>query len=231
MLISLRFYFSENELNNMKQRFSENAKINLSRNDVLCAHMFSTISKLDDYNKERCLSMAINYRYRINLPENLLGNFVSGIDIVSNQTTQPFEVAKELRMSVDNFKQRQMNFLATKRYIDEKGGLKKINRFISKTIDPLKRTLLITNWSNFGTYDITFGNSKPFYFSSFGDYPFPWLSSISEGFSKNGLVYSVLLPSKLANKITKNDNLRKIHRYRDDEEIMPELVRKLEWLL
>ncbi len=229
--ISLRFYFSENELNNMKQSFSENTTINLSINDVLCAHLFSIISELDDYNQERYLSIAINYRYRINLPKNLLGNFVSSIDIVSNQITQPLQIAEELRMSVDNFRQRQMNFLATKKFIEEKGGLKNLNRFISKGIDPLKRTLLITSWANFGTYDITFGDSKPFYFSSFGEYPFPWLSSITEGFSKNGRIYSVLVPSKLAKKLMQDDNLRKIHSYRDDKEVMPELVRKLEWLL
>ncbi len=146
--VSLRFYFPENELNNMKQRFSEDAKVNLSRNDVLCAHLFSIISELDDYNRERCLSMAINYRYRINLPKNLLGNFVSSTDIVSNQINQPLQIAEELRMSVDNFQQRQMNFSATKKYIEEKGGFKKLNRFISKGIDPLKRTLLITSWAN-----------------------------------------------------------------------------------
>ena len=87
--------------------------------------------------------------------------------------------------------------------------------------------MLVTNWVNFGVYNIIFGEAKPFFFSSFGDYPFPWLSSITEGFSNNGLVYSVLLPTKLAKKLMQNDSFRKIHKYRDQIEVMPELVGKL----
>ncbi|MDJ0588464.1 MAG: acyltransferase [Pleurocapsa sp. MO_226.B13] len=228
---SLRFYFSENELNNMKQKFSENAHRNLSRNDVLCAHLFNIISELDEYSKERVLSIAINYRSKMKLPENISGNFGSSINISVNQRVKPFQLAKDLRASVDNFEQLHMNFFSTKKYIEEKGGINKIDRFVSKGIDPLKRTLLVTSWVNFGTYDIIFGESKPFYFSSFGDYPFPWLSSITEGFSNNGLFYSVLLPSKLAKNLMQHDNLRRIHRYRDQKEVMPELVGKLKWLL
>jgi shikimate O-hydroxycinnamoyltransferase len=229
--IRLRFYFSENELNNMKQKFSENSDKNLSRNDVLCAHLFSIILELDEYSKERLLSVAINYRSKMKLPENVSGNFVSSINISADRRVKASQLAESIRASVDNFGQLHMNFFSTKKYIEENGGISKIDRFIDKGIDPLKRTLLITSWVNFGTYDIIFGESKPFYFSSFGDYPFPWLSSITEGFSNDGLFYSALLPRKLARKLMQDENLKKIHRYRDREEVMPELVEKLEWLL
>ena len=107
---------------------------------------------------------------------------------------------------------------------------KKIDRFVATGIDPVKRSLLITSWANFGVYDVTFGDSKPFYFTPLGDYPFPWLSSITEGFSNEGLIYSALLPSKLTKKLKLEDNLKKIHKYRDQKDEMPELAGKLGWL-
>ncbi len=228
--VGLRFYFSENELKNMKQKFLEETNHKLSTNDVLCAHLFSIISELDAYQKKRYLSIAVNYRARTKLPQNILGNFVSSVKMLTNQRVEPFQLAKDLRASVDNFQRLHMNFFSTKEYIEQNGGIKKIDRFLATSIDPLKRTLLVTNWANFGVCDVIFCDSQPFYFTPLVD-PFPWLSIIVEGFSNDGLVYYVALPSKLANKLMQEDNLRKIHKYRDQEEVMPELIEKLEWLL
>ncbi|NCS37816.1 MAG: vinorine synthase [Microcystis aeruginosa BS13-10] len=227
----LQFYFSKNELNNIKQAFLENTQKSLSINDVLCSHLSSIISEVDQYHKERYLSIIINYRSRIELPENLLGNFISTINVAASDTVNVFQIAKDLRESINNFQELNMNFFSTQKYIEEKGGTKKINRFVSEGINPLKRTLFITSWVNFGIYDIIFGQSKPFYFSYFGEPPFPWISAITEEFSNNGgLIYSAYLPSKLAKNLKQNENLQKIHKYRNQKEVIPELVRKLEWL-
>ena len=232
--VPLVFYFSENELKNMKQNFSEITNQKLSKNDVLCAHLFSIISDLDKYKKERYLTIPVNYRSRTNLPSNILGNFVSCINILNSQRVAPFQLAKDLRTSVDNFKH-HMNLFSTREYIEHNGGIRKINRFFDtyfeKNIDPLKRALLISNWANFGVYDVIFGESNPIFFTFFGSYLIPWLSSIYEGFSNNGLIYSAVLPSKLAKKLMQDDNLGKIHKYRARKEAMPELVGKLGWLL
>jgi shikimate O-hydroxycinnamoyltransferase len=229
--LSLRFYFSEQELKSMKQNFCEKTKRKLSKNDVLCAHLFNVITKSDAYEQKRYLSIAVNYRSRMKLPQNLLGNFISTVNILGARQANPFELARDIRSSIDNFKSMHFNPFATKKYIEQNGGIKKIDRFVATSIDPLNRTLLISNWANFGVYNITFGDLKPFYFTSLVDCPFPWLSGIVEGFSENGLIYSVLLPSKLAKKLMQVDSLKEIHKYRSLEEIMPELVRELEWLL
>ena len=228
---NLYFYFSENEIKNMKQDFLEKTNQWLSTNDALCAHMFGIISELDTYNKKRYLSIVINYRTRTELPQNILGNFVSTIDILINQKVDPFQLAQDLRKSVDNFQYLYMNLFATKKYIDRNGGIQKIDKFIPIGIDPLKRNLLVTNWTNFGVYDVIFEESNPFFFTSFGDDVIPWLSKIVKGFSNYGLIYSVPLPTKLARKLIEEENLRKIHKYRVQKEIMPEFVEKLEWLL
>ena len=229
--ISLRFYFSEDELENMKHVFSKNTNIKLSKNDVLCAHLFSIISELDNYDKERFLSIAINYRSRMNLPDKVLGNFVSSVNILVDADNNSFNIAKNLRVVVNSFQQKYMDYFATKRYIDENGGIKNSSRFVSKRIDPVSRTLFVSNWSNFDIYDIEFGESKPFFFSYFGKTGIPWLSIITEGFMKEGLIYSVILPDKLGRIIMQDHNLRKIHQYRSPNEIRPDLLNNLEWLL
>lgn len=157
--------------------------------------------------------------------------FISFINILSNQRIEPFQLAKDIRESVDNFQRLHMNFFATKEYIEQYGGIEKIERFISTSIDPIKRTLTVTNWANFDVYDVIFGDSQPFYFTPFGDTPFPWLSAIVQSFSNDGLVYYVTLPSKLAKKLMQEGNLRKIHQYRNPQETIPEEIEKLEWLL
>lgn len=229
--IVLKFYFSESELNNMKQEFSEKADKKLSKNDVLCSHLFGIISELDKDERAKCLAIVVNYRSRLELPQNILGNFFSTLNLSTSQQVDPLRLSQNLRGAIDNFQRLHMDFFATKNYINENGGIEKINRFIIKGIDPIKKTLFVTNWANFSVYDVIFGGSQPFYFTPFGDPPFPWLSIISEGFANNGLIYSVVLPSKLAKNLIQDDNLKKIHRYRDQKEVMPELVEKLAWLL
>ena len=229
--LSIGFYFSKNELKNMRDEFSAATNQKLSINDVLCAHLFSIISELDAYNQKRYLSIVINYRSRTQFPPNISGNFISFINILSNQRIEPFQLARDIRASVDNFQRLHMNFFATKEYIEQYGGIEKIERFVSTSIDPLKRTLTVTNWANFDVYDVMFGDSQPFYFTPFGDTPFPWLSAIVRSFSSDGLVYYVALPSKLAKKLMQKGNLRKIHQYRDRQETIPEQIEKLGWLL
>lgn len=227
----LRFYFSDLELKTMQQVFSQASGETVSKNDALCAHIFSLISKLDSGNDNRYLSMAVNYRARENLPDNILGNFISGINILHHRESEPFQLAKNLRMAVNQFQRLHMDFFSTKEYIEQKGGKGKIDRFVNISIDPLKKTLLVTNWSQFGVYDVIFGDAQPFYFSSFSNYPFSWLSSITNGFSNKGLIYSIHLPTKLAKKLMMEENLQAVHKYRNKENTVSELMEKPEWLL
>ena len=228
--IVLQFYFSDRELDNMQQELSEKAAQKLSKNDVLCSHLFEIISKLDGDDRAKGLAIVVNYRSRLELPQNILGNFISILNIPSSKQVDPVQLSQNLRSALDNFRL-HIDFFATKNYINENGGIKKIDRFIIKGIDPTKKTLAVTNWANFGAYDLIFRESQPFYFAPLSDTPIPWISVINEGFANNGLIYSVVLPRKLAQNLIKDDRLQDIHKYRDRQEVMPELVEKLGWLL
>lgn len=221
---AIRIYFSDSEIEAMKQSFIEKTRQPLSKNDILCAHMFSLITDLDNYGKDRYLSIAVNYRERLGLPPNLLGNMVDFVSVSLPQGASPFEAASALREGVNSFK-KDFSILSTHQYIEDNGGSKKIRRFLHKSIDPLKRAVLITNWSKFGVYDISFLQAKPLYFTSVADLPFPWLCAITNGLSDQGLIFSALLPTTLIQKLKQPNNLEKLHRYRAFNEARPEQMK------
>lgn len=223
----LRFHFSEMELDNMKQMFSDINGESISKNAALCAHMMGLIYKLDSGKDERKLSIVVNYRAKEKLPDAISGNFVTCVNLLVNQQIHSFELAKKLKTAVNHFQELHMDFFPTKKCIENKGGRKKLNRFASIFFNPLEKTLMVTNWSKFDVFDILFGEAQPFYFTSLSNYPFSWLASITNSFSNNGLIYSIHLPNKLAKKLVQVQNLQEVHKYRDKEDIGAEL----KWLL
>lgn len=120
----LRFHFSEMELDNMKQVFSEINGESISKNAALCAHMMELIYKLDSGKDDRKLSIVVNYRAKEKLPNAISGNFVTCVNLLVNQQIQSFKLAKELRTAVNNFQNLHMDFFTTKEFIENKGGRK-----------------------------------------------------------------------------------------------------------
>jgi hypothetical protein len=74
--------------------------------------------------------------------------------------------------------------------------------------------LLVTNWSNFGVYDIRFGDDTPAHFTPAGDVPVPWLSALVEGPGNEGLLYSGYFPMDLAARIDSEEGRARLHRFR-----------------
>lgn len=228
---SVKILFSDSELKKMKQVFSEKAGQTLSRNDVLCAHLSSLIANLDDYDRDRYLAIAVNYRNKLGLPQKLLGNLLDAINIPLPQNTSPSEIALKIRTGVDYFATRHLSVTSTHKYIENNGGAEKINRFLSKSLDPIKRSIAISSWANFGVYDITFLDASPLYVTSVGDSPIPWICSIVEGFENKGLIYTATLPKQLVRKLTQPDSLQRLHKYRSPSETRSSQTESLSWLL
>ena len=228
---SASFYFSEDELSRMKQSFSQQANQKFSSNDVLCAHIGNWITRFDSDPSDRQIAIAVNYRSRTKLSNHALGNFIGTILLPISKRPKPHQLSQTIRDAVDSFKERHLGYFSTCKYIEENGGIANISRFVSKAIDPINKTLLITNWSRFGVYDILFSRSKPFYFASLSIAPFPWLSAIFEGCSNQGLIYSAVLPAKLMRRLTQTDALQELHQYRNPDDVLPTALAQLPWLL
>lgn len=227
---SFRIYFTEDELENIRQDYSNKIGMGLSKNDSLCAFLFKTISELDKKLVERTISIAINYRNSLGLDKHILGNFISMINITKEDNIQPHELAKFIREAILEFKSDHMNYLSTEHYVNRYGGVRKAKRFLNKSFDPLNRSLMVTNWNKLGIYDVYFGGDKPYFFAFYGIIPIPWLSCITEGFNGDGLIYSAVLPKNIANNLLTNENLKVIHKFRSDHDIVPEIVSKRSWI-
>ena len=226
----IMYYFSESELRNMCHAYSEKAGMQLSRNDTLCAHLFGIINEIDVPTPNRLLSIAVDYRRRTNLPRQLLGNYITSLRFNENQNPDSNTLARNIRTSVNDFKN-QFDYFASKNYLEQHPRGNQSGRFIAKAIDPLNRALLITNWAGFGVYDVSFNGARPFFFTPLDAFPFPWLTSISEGPENQGLVYNANLPNHLCDKLVQKNNVQRVHQYQDPNESRPESISQLKWLL
>jgi hypothetical protein len=226
-----RFYFSDGELEALRSAFSEQAGKKLSRNDALCAHLASIIFPLDPVARPHTLAMPIDWRARLNLPRETLGNFIGGVLLEVKGKPQPAEIASRIRTAVDNAIDRHLDYESSTTLLEAGGGARAAKRHVSLGIDPLRGTLLITNWTRFGVHDIEFQGQRCSAFAPAGRSPFPWLSAITEGPRDRGLVYSVSLPPAVGKALKTEACLEQLHRYRPAGEALPEAVTRIHgWL-
>lgn len=221
--VPIKFYFSDAELKNMKSAMSDKSGMQLSVNDVLCAHIYSSITQLDTFVQERALYVAVNMRPRLGLPEHIAGNMVPSLHLDFNNAPDPIEIAMDLRKKLNNY-EAHLNMQATIKYIKENGD--NLKRYLPRAFDPVNRKMLMSNWSKYGVYDISFSGRKPFYFTPAADLQLPWLSTIIEGFDNKGRIFTCCFPEKLANELVSTNGLEMMHQYRDKDEELSDYLKK-----
>lgn len=228
---TLYFYLSEAEVNTLKAECIAKSGMRVSTNDVILAHMFACISGQDNGIQERLLSFAINYRSRLNLPTEICGNFIAALSQTYKSTDEAHQIAANIRTSIQHYAARHFDYFHNVDLVDRHGGATSLGRIIPNSIDPIKHNISVTNWSNFGVYDLHFGCSKPLFFSPHIDIPVPWAAAVVEGFKGNGYFYVTSLPERIVKKLTSKEGLAEIHKYRKTDAVLPELATNLAWVL
>lgn len=226
---TVQHYFTDEELANMKKEISKKCGKEVSTGNALCGHLFSIIASSDTIRRERYLSLAVNYRERAGLPKEIMGNMIDTINILFPPKPDPIETAKKIREGVDNYTKEHHDYLYSLDFV-EKAKNKKWARFIPKALDPMRGNLLITSWAKFGVYDLKFEGAKLYYFSYVGEFPFPWFTTIVEGYENKGLICTSVLPSEVAAKLKEPRALDEIHQYRNPKEKLPEVLMSMEWV-
>lgn len=203
-------YFSSEEIENLRSALSKSSGRNISKNNALCAYLLDLLAqcRTDNENMHHA-SIAVNYRNRLNMPPNILGNYIDLIPIRISQPKNIESIANEVHATIENY---SFDPTAAEEFIKQNGGIKKIPQMILKDLLPQFKNLISTNWSNFDVYSIDFGITKPFLFLPLGRSPLPWVSCILKGFNNRGYIVGFVLPSKVAKKLIKKDNL---HQYRN----------------
>lgn len=226
---TLRFYFSDNELAEMKAHYSKQTALTLSTNDILTAYIERAISSAEKRKKERIISLTVNYRKHEELPDNLCGNYLSSQLVSCKPGDRVVTIAEKMRKGLNNYKEHYFNYQVQTEYIRDKIGFKQLDNVVSRSFDPVAGTILTTNWNKFPNSDIKFGTVKPFFFTGIGSARFTHLSSFTKGFNEQGLIYNITLPDSLAKKIKKPAVLERLHRFRKEPD--QTMNAQMPWLL
>jgi hypothetical protein len=212
---SVYLYFNNDEIENLRETLSNKVGQKLSRNDVLCAHLLDllTICRKDDSTRHNT-TIVVNIRTRIGILTNVLGNYLGAVSVSFLKSNNVEVIARDINLSVKNFLNNSFHFNETQEFVQKCGGIKKINRIIPEAFLPKNKNLIISNWTNFGVYSIDFGICIPYLFLPVGETPLPWVSCIVEGFDNEGLLITMVLPSKVGKQLEHPSICSRIHSYR-----------------
>lgn len=214
----LYFYFTPEEIEALRVTMSEKVGRKLSRNDVLCAHLLRCLAHCrTDHALLHSVSIAINYRPRLGMPSNLLGNYVDAMRIQFPKHHSTEMIADTINRVVSNYLNESFYYDHEQTFLKKNGGLKKLKYVIPQEFLPQCKNLLISNWSNFGVYTIDFGIAKPYLFLPVGRPTIPWMSCVVEGYNNKGLFVAVVLPARIAKRLSHPSMLKQVHAYRESE--------------
>jgi hypothetical protein len=225
------FCFGTEELAALRESLQRQSDERLSTNDALCAHMFALIAGYDSQARARNFGVVVNFRKRIGLPAHLLGNLLTAVNTWSEPNKPASRVASDLRRGLDRCADEHLDYCANNAFAAAHGGCANVSRFLMKAVDPKHGSLLVSNWKNFGVFGITFGGAPPRFFSPAAEVPFPWLSSVLDGFDDRGAIFSAALPTQIVARLSAPDGLRQVHRHRTAADSVPEIGRGLPWVL
>lgn len=201
---SLCFYFDTQTIEQLRKNAQTLTGEKLSRNDTICAHMLNLISQCrGDKATQHQASIAVNYRPRLGLDASLLGNYVDTLLIRFDKSAPTSSIAPLIRKGINNYIQDHFRHASIQDFLKKFNELKKLNRVLPEDLMPKYKNLIISNWCNFGVYSIDFGIQAPYLFLPVGKAPFPWLSCIVEGPNNEGLLMSIVLPMRVAKRLTK----------------------------
>ncbi|HEY2733288.1 MAG TPA: acyltransferase [Polyangiales bacterium] len=185
----------------------------VSPSDALCARAFSVLRELSPGRLAR-LVIGVNYRKRVGLPANLLGNMVSALSVNVAPTSDAASVASELRAKLIAYASQHADYHATRRFLDQHRKRFERARTVPNLVDPSGSTWIVSNWSNFGIYDLEFDGVAPALFCSLTEAPLPMMTNLFERPGRSGLTLSMHLPEQLARRLGSREGRARMHRHR-----------------
>lgn len=220
---TVQLYFGDDEIARMREEFGAAAGVKVSAGDAVCAHVVHTVRELDGDPETRWLTVPVNVRRPLGLPDTLIGNLLGDIHLPYTPADGPGALAGALRTAVRDYAEEHLNLRSNLRFLAELGrpGLAGC---VPLGFDPQHRRFSFSNWSRFGLYDASFQGQRPVFFSPTANYPLPWVSWSVEGFGGTGLLTTLVVPARLAARLRGTDGRAALHRYRDPSDRLPALL-------
>jgi shikimate O-hydroxycinnamoyltransferase len=186
--------FSWEELAGIQSAVSRDRQV--TANDALCTRIYSVVRELSGTNVPANLCMTVNYRKRVGIAPNVVGNIVNVVAQPMPGTDAPL-AATGLRDQLDNFAARCTDFHACMREFDAHPKPLERMRVVSNQFRPGQGDLLVTNWTGFGAYDLAFGDARPIRFCSLSKLP-AYFMVVYERPERAGIGVQISLPPRLA---------------------------------
>lgn len=224
---SVQVYFGDAELARLRDDFSARAGRRLSVNDCLSAHLVWALRELTGDTEGRRLSLSVNIRPRLGLPDGATGNLVNEITLdYPAGALDPIELAVRIRDAVDDFVRSHLAVRASQDFLASIGPAR-FAECVPVAFDPIRQTLSLTSWTRAGLYDAVFGGQRPVLASPLANLQLPWIGWLLEGFDQRGLMLTIALPARLAARLRSPDGAAVLHRFRRPEDELPELAGEL----
>ncbi|MER5864797.1 acyltransferase [Kitasatospora sp. NPDC002040] len=219
---TVQVYFTDAEVAAMKREFGEATGQRLSSNDVLAAHVVTTVRELDEDTEARDLLLPVNVRRYLGIPAGQLGNLLGEV-LLRCPVGEPAKLAGEIRSAVDGFATGHLS-LRTNRDFLASVGRERLSECVPLGFDPANKTFTLSSWSRAGVYQVAFEGHRPLAFSPGASVQLPWVAWMVEGFSGAGHLLTVVLPTRLSARLRGEEGRAALHRYRDPDERLPELA-------
>jgi hypothetical protein len=219
----VQVYFGADEVSRMRDHFAAEAGRKLSTNDVLCAHIHTSLREFDDYDGPRRIFIPVNIRPRLGLPPAMVGNMIGDFYLTCAPQTTAAQFAAEIRTTLNDVAALHPTFRADQRLIGEIGR-DRLADCVPIAFDPPHRTFSLSNWTRFGLVDITFGGQRPVLVSPTPAVTLPWVGWLMEGFDGAGVMLTVMIPVRLAGKLRGADGRAWLHRFRSEQDELPSLA-------
>jgi Transferase family len=224
-----QIYFSDAEVDRLREEFAAEAGRKLTANDVLCAHVVGAIRRLDQDREIRTLTIPVNIRRAAGIPAETIGNLVGDINLSGPADRPAPQVAADIRAAVEQFPQEHLCLRANRGFLAGLGR-DRFGECLPFGFDPVRRTFTVSNWSRFGLYDLEFEGHRPVLMCPAPDLLLPWVAALVEGFNGSGILCTVTVPAAIAARLRGPSGREALHPYRDPGEQLPALasaIRKL----
>jgi len=170
--------------------------------DALCAHASGVLRQLVPERPVEQLALAVNYRKRVGLPDNIIGNMISTVtvDLAPSEDQDSSSVAHALRKKLSSYASAHADYHATRRFLSEHAGRFQRMRVVPSLVDPSGTTWIVTNVAGAGIYDVGFDGLTPALWCVLTDAPLPLMTAIFDRPERKGITLSMQLPLALAKR-------------------------------
>ena len=206
--------YSYQELAALRRSLDPSERISI--NDTMCAHVYRALRELGGVTKTTNLCLVVNFRKRVGLSSQLIGNMTSVLDKPVSEGDSQLQIAADLRQRLEAYSKKHANYHATMRMFEAYPSSLDRLRLVSSQFTPTTGDFVVTNWSNFGTYDLAFGTAKPLLFRPLmlGLAKLPqWCSIVYDLPASRGLAMTIGLPPAVAKRCLSAEGRAVLYRF------------------